>query len=105
MLVEVNNKTYNVDSSDIIDDEDMEERYKDLLDECYGDVNIAGYDYRTSEALESVDPVAYRCGLADYISSDYAEARCPDTDEFFGYVREEELEELEEEEEELEEEE
>ena len=42
--------------------------YVDFLDDVYGDVTIAGYTYSTSRALSEVDPVAYRCGHADFIS-------------------------------------
>lgn len=42
--------------------------YRDLLDE--GDlITICGYEYEPSRALEAVDPIAYRCGLADYINA------------------------------------
>ena len=44
--------------------------YDDMLDECYGTVTIAGYEYATSLALKELDPVAYRCGMADYIDSE-----------------------------------
>lgn len=45
---------------------DTEQEYDNMLDECYGDVNVAGYDYATSRLLAEVDPTAYRCGLNDY---------------------------------------
>lgn len=43
--------------------------YDEWLDECYGDVDICGYKYSASRALEEVDPVAYRCGFSDYLDS------------------------------------
>lgn len=55
-------------SLDSISDRAIEEMYQDCLDES-GPVKIAGYEYDTSHALRLVDPTAYRCGLADYISS------------------------------------
>jgi len=48
---------------------DLEESYKQMLDECYGTVKIAGYEYETSYALKECDPIAYRVGLSDYESS------------------------------------
>lgn len=54
-------------------DYQIEEAYDSLLDDCHDEVKIAGYTYSTSEALKAVDPIAYRCGLADFSSMDYIE--------------------------------
>jgi hypothetical protein len=48
---------------------ELEEQYCEMLDDVYGETNIAGYQYSTSRALAEVDPVAFRCGFADYIDS------------------------------------
>lgn len=42
-----------------------EDSYDELLDEIYGDIEICGLTYPASQALESVDPIAYRCGFSD----------------------------------------
>ena len=42
-----------------------ESAYDDMLDECYGDIEICGLRYSASCALKEVDPIAYRCGLSD----------------------------------------
>jgi hypothetical protein len=59
--------------------------YKELLRDCYGHrgmVNICGYEYDCADALEALDPIAFRCGLADYesslISDDMAVEVCGD---------------------------
>lgn len=52
-----------------ISDRDLERMFCDMLDQCFGSVKIAGYEYVTSHALALVDPNAFRCGFADYISS------------------------------------
>jgi hypothetical protein len=52
---------------------DEEDRYNTMLDECYPDCNIAGYAYRTSMALREIDPTTYRCGLCDFVDSEYTE--------------------------------
>jgi hypothetical protein len=55
---------------------DLKERYDDMLDECYGDIKICGYEYYASNAFKCVDPIAYACGFSDYESSildDYLE--------------------------------
>ena len=49
-------------------DYEIEESYKMMLDDVYGTVMIAGYEYDTSRALYELDPIAYRVGLSDYES-------------------------------------
>jgi peptidoglycan hydrolase CwlO-like protein len=48
---------------------DTDELYADMLDDCYGEVEIAGISFSTSRALKELDPTAYRCGECDYIDS------------------------------------
>ena len=48
---------------------DTEELYANMLDECYGEVKIAGMSFQTSRALKELDPTAFRCGMVDYIDS------------------------------------
>jgi len=55
--------------SDMITEYDLEEMYKDMLDENYGVVRIAGAMYYTSRALKDTDPIAYQVGMSDYASS------------------------------------
>jgi len=50
-----------------LQDYELEEMYKDLLDQAYGTVMVAGMEYDTSRALYELDPIAYRVGLVDYI--------------------------------------
>lgn len=45
---------------------EIEEAYRDWLDEVYGEVRIGNYTYLTSVALAQVDPIAYRVGLSEY---------------------------------------
>lgn len=49
--------------------DDARESFDDLLDEC-GPVMVAGLEYMPSRVLREVDPIAYRCGLIDYIDSE-----------------------------------
>ena len=51
-----------------IERELTEEEYDEMLDDVYGEVNIAGFTYNTSDALKELDPTAYRCGKIDYES-------------------------------------
>ena len=48
------------------EDYEIEQDYKEMLDEVYGVVKIAGFEYDTSYALKECDPIAYRVGLSDY---------------------------------------
>ena len=50
-------------------DYEIEQAYCDALDESYGTVKIAGYEYNTSQALREIDPIAYSVGLSDYEST------------------------------------
>lgn len=50
-----------------------DEEYDQMLDDCYGDVDICGSTYSASYALKNLDPVAYNCGKSDFDSSyDYS---------------------------------
>jgi len=52
-----------------INEYELEQAYNEMLDEVYGTVKIAGYEYDTSRALKEIDPIAYHVGLNDYESS------------------------------------
>lgn len=47
--------------------------YDEMLNELYGPVNICGYEYDAAAAWEKIDPIAYRCGFADWQDSQYSE--------------------------------
>lgn len=48
------------------DPDDYISQYNEMLNECYED--FMG-NYSTSYTLSQVDPIAYRCGLLDYVDS------------------------------------
>lgn len=50
--------------------EPTEEQYEELLNEIYGDVEIAGFSYATGYALKELDPIAFRCRYSDYCASE-----------------------------------
>jgi hypothetical protein len=52
-----------------VSDGELDVMYREMLNDVYGTVKIAGLEFETADALISVDPVAYRCGFSDYISS------------------------------------
>ena len=90
---EILQKQYEIDTFELNND-DYEEQYDDMLNECYPEL----FNMLPSRILSECDPIAYACGLNDYIDSlEFSD------DENYQKL-EEELEELENELEELEEE-
>ena len=58
---------------------EAEQDYRNMLDEIYGTVSIAGMEYETSRALEELDNTAFRGGFLDWcdnegITTDASEA-------------------------------
>jgi hypothetical protein len=54
----------------IITEHELEDSYRTILDDIYTSVNICGYEYSPSDALASTDPIAFRCGFADYLGTE-----------------------------------
>ena len=48
-----------------IDPDEKEDRYNNMLDECYPEV----FGIQPSRILLECDPTAYRCGLVDYVDN------------------------------------
>jgi len=48
---------------------DQIESYDELLNACHGSVQVAGLTFDPSDVIFNCDPIAYRCGLSDYIDS------------------------------------
>ena len=92
LIKKTEKKIQNFDKSEYLTDE----KYDQMLDDCYGEVNICGMTFYSSVAFRELDPIAYRCGFNDFADS-------MDNDEFEEYTElQEELKELQEELEELE---
>ena len=56
-----------------IDNYDLRERFEDMLNDCYPPVSICGYEYEAGRTLKEIDPIAFDCGFADWISSELDE--------------------------------
>lgn len=54
-------------------DHELHERFDDMLDDVYGDVEIAGMTYPASRTLLRVDPIAYRVSFNDWLDSELGE--------------------------------
>ena len=59
---------YRDDNGDILTESELDERFDDMLDECYDELRIGELSWAPSVALERLDPVAYRCYRADFLS-------------------------------------
>jgi DNA-directed RNA polymerase subunit RPC12/RpoP len=56
--------------------------YCDYIDECYGEVEVCGYKYPSSQVLQEVDPIAFRVGFSDW-SSENQKYKCDECGEEF----------------------
>ncbi len=52
-----------------LDPDDYEDQFDESLDESIPEIEIGCLTYSPSHVLKAVDPIAYRCGLVDYIDS------------------------------------
>jgi len=43
--------------------------YDEMLNDCTPMVKVGNLEYLPSRVLKEVDPIAYRCGLNDYLDS------------------------------------
>ena len=57
------------DDIETISEDEAYQRYNDMLDDCYPLAEVCGFQYEASRVLKEVDPIAYRVGFSDYISS------------------------------------
>jgi len=49
-----------------MEDYEIEEQYKEMLDDAYGIIKIGYGEYWASTVLKECDPIAYRIGLSEY---------------------------------------
>ena len=63
------------------------EMYDEILDDCEGEVMIAGIRFSPSYILKELDPTAYRCGVLDLMNSIEEEGEnSEDMEEFDEYM-------------------
>jgi hypothetical protein len=58
---------YKDEVGDIWAEHVVEERFADMLDECYGAVTLMGHEYDHARALREVDPILYHIALSEYM--------------------------------------
>lgn len=56
----------------------IEDKYEDMLNECYDIVKVCGYEYNAGHALRLLDETAFGCGVSDWSSEEYEELRAKD---------------------------
>jgi hypothetical protein len=56
-----------------LSDYQLEEIYKDALDDSWPFYIIAGMEYSPSQILRECDPIAYRVGLSDFLGTQECE--------------------------------
>ena len=52
-----------------LDPDDYEDQFDESLDESIPEIEIGCLTYSPSHVLKNVDPIAYRCGLNDFLDS------------------------------------
>ena len=55
------------------DEKEAEDAFDDMLDGCYEPFRIGYLEYSPSQVLREVDPIAYRCGVNDFVDSEPAD--------------------------------
>ena len=56
-------------------DYQLDQMYRDFLDDVYETVEICGHYYLPSRSLAEVDPVAYRVGFSDWLDSQISDGQ------------------------------
>jgi hypothetical protein len=54
---------------EILSEEQARDDYDAYLNDCYGVVTIGYSEFYPADILKNCDPIAYRCGFADYVDS------------------------------------
>lgn len=67
IILEIKAKQKEIDTWEPCVD-DYEDQYCDSIDEM-GDVVIGSLTYQASRVLKEIDPIAYSCGLNDFVDS------------------------------------
>lgn len=61
-------ETHGVVDLEHFNDREIEEDHDVVLDDCCDEIKIGNLTYSPSSVLKAVDPIAYRCSIADHIS-------------------------------------
>jgi 5-methylcytosine-specific restriction endonuclease McrA len=64
---------WDISTGEGLSDEQLHERYDDMLDEVSGEVHIGSLTYQASRVLKEVDPIAYRVGFSEWLDFELGE--------------------------------
>jgi len=66
---------YYTNGQETLTDDELYQRYRDDLDEIYGEIKLGGLSFYPAQVIEQLDPIAFRCGFADWADAgDWEEA-------------------------------
>lgn len=88
------------DNGDTFTYEDMEERFRDMLDEVYPEVGIGVLTWAPSHVFEEMDPIGFRCSVLDYVDGLVSDGELDEWEEGHRWLEKEDEEDEEEEDEE-----
>jgi len=58
------------ETNEHVSERDLQDRYRDCIDDCNPQVVIGVLSYNPSYVLEHVDPSAFQCGFTDWLDSE-----------------------------------
>lgn len=72
---------YEVESKEYLETEILEncqkiyeeQEYMEFLDDVYEEVDVCGYKYEAGRLLQSIDPIAFRCGMFEWLDNEAIE--------------------------------
>lgn len=64
---------WDIATDEPLSDDDLYQRYDDLIDEVDGDVSVGTLSWAASRVLKEMDPIAYRVGFSDWLDSELGE--------------------------------
>lgn len=54
---------------ELFTESELEDRFTDMLNECFDVVSVCGYECDAGRALKLLDPTAFRCGFLDWLDA------------------------------------
>jgi len=72
---------YYTNGDEKLSERELYQRYRDDLDELYGEIKLGKLTFSPSKVIEKLDPIAFRCGFADWTDSEGWDETDDDEDE------------------------
>ena len=71
---DLDSDTYVDRNGDVAHYDTIEDNVSDMLNETYGEVEVAGMVFDAGYVLAELDPTAFRCTVLDYMDGEYFES-------------------------------